>query len=325
MTDRNWRVFPEENPNLVIECDTKGRVRYANPEACARFPDIVEVGWRHPLLDGIHEIIGGFATGRDEYVGREVRFGDAVFEQKVCYSVEDGQALIRIYAHDVTALAQAEEAMHELAQRVVYAQEEERHRVSRELHDEAGQALAALKISLQLMCDDAEQLAPDLVTGLEDAVALVESTRDQIRIIARDLRPPALDGLGLDMALESFCRDFARRTNLSIDYTGATDLVAPDAVEVALYRLLQEALSNVAMHANASAVAVALSAPPGMIRLTIADDGRGFEPAALESTDAPPGIGLPGMRERIELLDGSLTINAAPGAGTTIEAELPVR
>ncbi len=323
MTEREWRVFPEENPNIVIECDAKGTVRYANPEARARFPDIVEVGWRHPLLAGIHEEIGGFATGRDEYVSREVRLGDAVFEQKVCYSVVSGEAFIRIFAHDVTALAAAEAAMHELAQRVVYAHEEERHRVSRELHDEAGQALAALKISLQLMRDDAAGTAPDLVAGLDDAVQLVESTRDQIRIIARDLRPPALDGLGLDVALESFCHDFARRTNLTIDYAGADGLSAADAVEIALYRLLQEALSNVATHAAATKVVVRLRQADGVISLTISDDGIGFDPGAVSRRRPDAGIGLAGMRERIELLDGALSIESGPGRGTTIAAEVP--
>ena len=321
MTDRDWRVFPEENPNLVIESDAKGAVRYANPQALERFPDILELGWRHPLLAGIHEIIGGFATGEDEHVSRELRLGDAVFEQKVCFSREGAETLIRIYAHDVTALADAEEKMHELAQRVVYAQEEERHRVSRELHDEAGQALAALKVSLQLMRDDAAAADPELAAGLDDAVALIDSTRDQIRHIARDLRPPTLDGLGLDMALASVCADFARRTNLTIDYASAGDIGAPDAVEVALYRLLQEALSNVAQHAAASAVAVRLERVDGSVRLTIGDDGVGFDPAAVEA--AAPGLGLAGMRERIELLDGTFTLDSS-GAGTTVTAELPV-
>ncbi len=325
MAERDWRVFPEENPNLVIESDARGVVRYANPEALARFPDIVEAGWRHPLLLGIHEIIGGFATGRDEYVSREVHIDDAVFEQKVCFSVEDGETLIRVYAHDVTALAHAEMQMHELAQRVVYAQEEERHRVSRELHDEAGQALAALKISLQLMRDDVATDSAGLASGLDDAVALVESTRDQIRLIARDLRPPSLDGLGLGMALEGFCNDFAKRTNLAIRYSSSGDVTAPDAVEMCLYRLLQEGLSNVAVHAAASRVDVALERDGAVIRLSIVDDGAGFEPAAVAGRSPESGLGLAGMRERIELLDGVLVIESASGRGTSITAELPVR
>ncbi|HSF84316.1 MAG TPA: ATP-binding protein [Acidimicrobiia bacterium] len=325
MTERDWRVFPDENPNLVIEIDAKGNVRYANPEARTRFPDIDAIGWRHPLLSGIHSIIGGFATGRDEYVSREVRLGDSVFEQKVCFSVEDGETLIRVYAHDVTALARAESRAHELAQRVVYAQEEERHRVSRELHDEAGQALAALKISLQLMRDDAVASHAELVPGLDDAVSLVESTRHQIRLIARDLRPPSLDGLGLEMALGGFCNDFAKRTNLAIRYSSTGEVAAPDAVEVCLYRLLQEGLSNVAVHAAAAGVEVALDRDGDVIRLSIADDGVGFDPAEVAERTTETGLGLAGMRERIELLDGVLSIEAAVGKGTSITAELPVQ
>lgn len=319
MDDRDWSLFPEENPNLVIECDTTGQVRYANPEAVARFPDIVSEAWRHPLLRGIHEIIGGFATGRDEHVSRKIDLGEAVFEQKICFSA-GGDARIRVYTHDVTALTRAEEKAQALARRVVVAHEEERHRVSRELHDEAGQALAALKISLQLMRDDVADRVPEVRAELDDAVGLVESTRDQIRIIAHDLRPPVLDGLGLDLALRSFCEDFSRRTQIDIEYVSNAPHPAPDAVEVALYRLLQEALSNVAVHAAAERVSVELQEGDEMLRLAVVDDGRGFS-----GTIPATGIGLAGMRERIELLDGSLQIESSPGAGTRVMASLPKR
>lgn len=319
MAERDWRLFPDENPNLVIESDTAGRVRYANPEAMARFPDIVASGWRHPLLAGIHEIIGGFATGRDKYVTRKIDLGDAVFEQKICFSAAEAEAFIRVYTHDVTALTRAEEATQELARRVVVAQEEERHRVSRELHDEAGQALAALKISLQLMRDDVADRSPELSAGLDDAVALVETTRDQIRIIAHDLRPPVLDGLGLDLTLRSYCGDFARRTHLAIDYRSTAPEPAPDAVEVSLYRLLQEALSNVAVHAAATSVTVELSSTDDTLRLAVADDGKGFS-GPLPSS----GMGIAGMRERIQLLNGTISIESAPNAGTRIVASLPI-
>jgi signal transduction histidine kinase len=320
MAERDWRLFPDENPNLVIESDTAGTVRYANPEAMARFPDIVAVGWRHPLLAGIHEIIGGFATGRDEHVTRRIDLGDEVFEQKICFSAVGDEVLIRVYTHDVTALTRAEEAMHELARRVVVAQEEERHRVSRELHDEAGQALAALKISLQLMRDDLDDTAgAGFGVGLDDAVALVETTRDQIRIIAHDLRPPVLDGLGLDRTLQSFCADFARRTHLAISYSSNQPPGASDAVEISLYRLLQEALSNVAVHSKATAVDVALDASDGRLTLSVVDNGTGFDGAIPSS-----GIGIAGMRERIRLLNGTFEIESRNGAGTSVIASLPV-
>jgi signal transduction histidine kinase len=227
--------------------------------------------------------------------------------------------LFRVYTHDVTALTRAEEAMHELARRVVVAQEEERHRVSRELHDEAGQALAALKISLQLMSGDVDDRAPALSAGLEDAVALVEATRDQIRLIAHDLRPPSLDGLGLDMALRTFCQDFARRTGLAIDYKSNKPAVVSDAVEMCLYRLVQEALSNVAVHAAATSVDVDLSAFDDALTLTVADNGTGFGGAIPSS-----GMGIAGMRERIQLLNGTLAIESQIGAGTRVVASLPV-
>ena len=121
---RSWATFPEANPNVVIECDTKGTVRYANPVAARRFPDLETLGWRHPLLVGVHELIGGFATGEEEYVAREVDLGDAVFEQKIIPTQVGDEVHIRVYMTDVTALRRAEEEINDLAHRIVLAQED---------------------------------------------------------------------------------------------------------------------------------------------------------------------------------------------------------
>lgn len=320
---RRWQAFPEENPNLVIECDAEGGVRYANPEARSRFPDLEGLGWRHPLLVGVHELVGGIDQHRDEYVSREVDLDEGVFEQKICFSLTAGSTVFRIYAHDVTALRRTEEAMEALATRLVVAQEEERHRVSRELHDEAGQALVALKISMQLIRDDAAAVADELVPSLEQAVDLVEATRDQLRVIAHDLRPPALDTVGLNGALEGFCADFAGRAGLEINYSGTEGVVLGDAPEISLYRFLQEALTNIAAHAQASDVQVTLEEASGEVRLTVTDDGVGFELELLDEHTAT-GMGIAGMRERIELLGGTVTIESALTSGTSVTARLPV-
>ena len=184
-----------------------------------------------------------------------------------------------------------------LTMQVVAEEEEERHRVSLELHDEAGQALTALKISLGLIHSDmSEELGP-LRDRLAGAVDLTDATMEQIRLLARGLRPPELDAVGLNGTLEGYCREFASRTAIPITYVGEETDFVNDAVNISFYRFLQEALTNVAKHAQATNIAVTLDQGKGLVNLTVVDDGRGFAPQT-----APPdpakfkGIGLLGLR-----------------------------
>ncbi|MFN2486944.1 MAG: sensor histidine kinase, partial [Acidimicrobiia bacterium] len=146
---------------------------------------------------------------------------------------------------------------------------------------------------------------------------------EQIRLVARALRPPALDALGLNASLEEFCRDFGRRTDLAIAYRGRVEIEPTDAVAVSLYRFLQEALANVAMHAHASRVDVTLRGGEQMIALWVRDDGVGMDPAVIARSRL--GQGIVGMKERIELLFGSIWVLSSPGKGVHLLARLPIR
>ncbi|MCA9900312.1 MAG: sensor histidine kinase [Ardenticatenaceae bacterium] len=317
-------TFPEQNPNMVIETDLLGRPTYMNPEARQRFPELWQKGSSHPLLKGLRPIVAAFVDTDQEFVGREVDMGDVVVEQKVCYTIEGDVYRLRIYAHDITARKRAEEAIQGLAKRIVQAQEEERHRISRELHDEAGQALTALKIALEIIQGDVPATEESLRQNLDEAIALTDSARDQIRMLARGLRPPALDTVGLNLTLEDFCQTFGRRTQLAIQYEGSSGLKLSGAVNICLYRVLQEALTNVAKHAQAEQVWVKLWQDETAVHLSIADDGLGFQKkgtAPLQSS----GLGLLGMQERVELLNGRLELRTIPGEGTTVTANLPLR
>jgi PAS domain S-box-containing protein len=214
-----------------------------------------------------------------------------------------------------------------LAQQVVLAQEEERYRVSRELHDEAGQALTALKVSLEIILSGLPTTHDgdgQLRQSLNKALALCETTSAQIRSLAHDLRPAALDDLGLDLALEGFCRDFAERTNMSISYTGEDIPAISNEAGICLYRVLQEGLTNVARHAQAQQVHVALCRDKANAKLIIKDDGRGFA-VRPELFHAGPmqGIGLLGMQERLESLGGQLGIESGFGQGAQLTAIVP--
>lgn len=333
LTDKlTWlAAFPEQNPNLVIEVDLQsGGTTYLNPVAQQVFPDLWEKGMSHPLFQGIDELLPSFQQGEFDYVAREVDLGPTVFEQKVCYMP---QGLLRIFAHDITARKRAEESVQELAtqarrlaHQVVRAQEEERRRLSRELHDEAGQALTALRISLELLQAQLPAIGGNVHESVGEMISLTDTTRRQLRELAQGLRPPALDTVGLDLTLAELCRSFSQRTRLAINYHGADLPPLPGEVDVSLYRFVQEALTNVANHARATHVEVAMTYDTQQgLCLIVRDNGLGFEvrPKNDNSLPALPGLGLVGLQERLELLGGWLAVTSAPGQGTTLLACIP--
>jgi signal transduction histidine kinase len=221
-------------------------------------------------------------------------------------------------------LAATRAQLRELAHRSISEREEERRRWARTLHDEAGQALTVLRIDLELMQQDLPARCGSLRQRMADAVVLTGATLEQIRLLAQDLHPPALDDLGLSLTLEVFCRDFSKRTGLVIEYHGLEAPALPLAVRVCLYRCLQEALTNVVKHACATQVRVALRGDAEMVSLSVEDDGRGFDlQTALPLSAWSTGIGLLGMQERLESLGGRLEIETRPSNGTSLAAHVP--
>jgi signal transduction histidine kinase len=143
-------------------------------------------------------------------------------------------------------------------------------------------------------------------------------------LLAHGLRPPALDTIGLNLTMEALFRDFAERTQLLIQYTGCDVGEISDAMNICLYRVLQEALTNIVKHAAARRVDASLTCADGNVKLIVIDDGRGFAANAQHLHDQLPGIGLLGMRERLELLGGGLDMDSTPGQGLRLTATLPL-
>lgn len=214
------------------------------------------------------------------------------------------------------------ERLRYLTGKVVSAQEEERRRVSRELHDQAGQALTALKMALSNVKADLPQGLEESRQELAEAVSLTDQTMQRIRLLAHDLRPPALDALSLNASLQGLCEEVAGRCHLSVTYRGAETASLPDAAAISFYRFLQEALTNVVKHADANGVEVVLEVDDGTVTLSVTDDGQGF--VASEGVSAGNGIGLIGVQERFELLGGRLKIDSEPGRGTRLTASVPL-
>ena len=229
-------------------------------------------------------------------------------------------------AHLFAEVRSAHGRLRQLAQQVVTTQEEERRRLSRELHDEAGQVLTALKINLDLLRAGVPEELAELRQGIAEAAELTDQTMEQIRLLAHNLRPPGLENVGLNATLGGLCRDFASWTQLPIHYKGAALPPLPDAVAITMYRFVQEALTNVARHAEASRVDVVLGCENNVLTVSIADDGLGF--LLQEQLSAPnwtAGVGLIGMQERLKMLDGRLEIKTKPGQGTRLVASVQLK
>jgi signal transduction histidine kinase len=209
------------------------------------------------------------------------------------------------------------------------AQEEERRQIARELHDQIGQALTSLLLGLGALEAEADGSSELTVSParLHDLRAIVAETLDGVRDLALGLRPSVLDDLGLVPALQRTIRTFKARHSLVIDFqTLAMEGVRmSQPVETALYRIVQEALTNVVQHAGASRVSLLLEARARAIVVIVEDDGDGFEVHKLMRGPADKRwLGLYGMRERAELLGGTLTIESAPGSGTALFVEVPL-
>ena len=220
-------------------------------------------------------------------------------------------------------IQQKESIRSRLLSNVVSAQERERERISRELHDETGQALTALLVQLRVLEESpAANAFTDQVQILRD---IVSQTLEEIRRLARDLRPATLDDLGLLPTLKSYVKEYARNSGLNVQFDvndlGWTRL--PFQTEVVLYRVAQEALTNVVRHAHANSVLVQLARNDDSISLRVKDNGSGFELGrSIEEEDRC--LGLSGMKERVELIGGKFQITARPGYGTDVHVHVPV-
>jgi signal transduction histidine kinase len=207
-------------------------------------------------------------------------------------------------------------------EKVIAAQEAERQRLARELHDEAAQTLTALSLGLRRLQDDQNLPLPQRKLA-EDLKSQTTGLASELHRLSVELRPSALDRVGLVGALEQYIQEFKRRYTLEAQFESDNldqTSLSPE-IETNLYRIIQEALTNVARHAQARSVSVLLQVRDGQIVTTIEDDGKGFDLAQAQKNGR---LGLFGMQERAAMLGGSLNIEAAPGQGTTVFVKIPL-
>ena len=206
---------------------------------------------------------------------------------------------------------------------MIAAQEDERKRIARELHDSTGQSLTSLLLGLRRLEEAAE--LETLRDRVDDLREIVSASLDEVRRLAWELRPSVLDDMGLVAALQRYVTDYRERHGVAADFLthGLDGKRLPPEVETTIYRIVQEALTNVVRHARAQNVSVMIDRRERKVLLVIEDDGVGFDPAQM--VDGPrPHLGLYGMRERAELLGGKFTVESSAGQGTTLFVDLPI-
>ena len=229
--------------------------------------------------------------------------------------------------HTSRLLAQSrrrQEQLRRLSRQVLSAQEEERKRISRELHDVIAQLLTGIHVQLTILRKAATVNAKGFAKNIARTQQLVEKSVDIVHRFARELRPAMLDDLGLIPALRSFVKRFTRETGLPVNLTAFAGVERlSSAKRTVLYRVAQEALANVAHHAHATRVEARIQRLPKGVRMEIEDNGKSFDAEQMMHAGKSKRMGLLGMRERVEMVGGCFGVESAPGRGTTIRAEIP--
>jgi PAS domain S-box-containing protein len=226
-------------------------------------------------------------------------------------------------AIDITELKAARSALSNLNQRLMRAQEQERSRVARELHDDVCQQIAVFTLDLEHLREQIPGTDADTRRRASELCEGVRTLGDEVRAISHRLHSSKLEFLGLPAAAGSLCREIASSHHLAVDYEHENvPAKLADAIAISVFRVLQEALSNVVKHAGATECRVSLRANDDELRLEVSDNGRGFD---IQSAVAHAGLGLVSMQERLRLVNGRIAIDSRPGAGTTLRASVPLR
>ena len=362
-SESKFRAVVETARDGLMTADESGRIALMNASAEAMFgysqaqvlgkswtlfaPKEMRSEYRRQARQALRNSDGTRSGRTVEAVGR--RKDGTLFPLEFSYSVwgTKGERTFTVIIRDITrrklaaaALEQSEEhhrllffeaqAMQErlrdLSNRILHVQEEERKHISRELHDEVGQALTAVSVNLELLKRHGGARLETLKRKITAAQGQLQETMELVHRFARELRPAMLDDLGLLAALRSHLQRFAARTRLRVNFRGsALAEELGDDQKTVLFRVAQESLTNVAKHARARRVEVRLRKVRAGICLEVTDDGRSFQEQPQSSAKKNQRLGLLGMQERVRLVNGKFSVKPQPGRGTTIRVVLPFR
>ncbi len=251
-------------------------------------------------------------------------------EASISQTTHRGSKLFTVMLRDITERVRAEQALRrsreelqQLSDSILATREEEKRRIARELHDDLGQRLSALKMDMTMLAADVSE-GRDARGILENITAMndvIDDTVASVRRIASDLRPALLDELGMLTAIEWLANDFSNRYGLPVSVDGV-DADVPEQTAIAMFRIVQEALSNVVRHADATTVDVSLAQTDGQIELRVEDNGVGWDKKP-SGSGPRKSLGLLGIRERARLLGGAATVDSEPGKGFRLTVQIP--
>jgi PAS domain S-box-containing protein len=320
----------------IISTDASNTIVLANPSAATMFQTTVEDMQDSPLDRFVRTAAGDGLAGvaragrrATDYALTGMRANGKLFplEGSLSSSIEAGRPIQTIILRDITERQQVQDKLsrshaqlRQLSAALQTIREEERTHIARELHDDLGQLLASLRMDLNLLQKDADGSdSRRLMDGMESNLLMAISS---LRRIASNLRPRALDEGGLYFALHGLRDDFVERHGIPVAlFADEAELRLDDAASTAIFRIVQEALTNIARHAGASNVTMNLFRLDGQLLITIRDDGRGIKPADMEKAES---LGLIGMRERVWAMHGEITVTGDDPPGTRIDIVLPL-
>ncbi|MGA8437636.1 MAG: CHASE3 domain-containing protein [Candidatus Sulfotelmatobacter sp.] len=234
--------------------------------------------------------------------------------------------LVTSAIRDITERKRAEESLRLLSGQLLHLQDQERRRIARELHDSAGQILAALGMNLSLVGSEDGNIAPRAAKAIQESVSLVQELSRELRTISHLLHPPLLDEVGLASALRSYLDGFTERSKIKVDLELPDDLGRlPQDLETSVFRVVQECLTNIHRHSESQVARIRIARSDGQVSLEVEDRGKGIPQEKRQAMDSggTPGVGIRGMRERLRQLGGTLEIKSN-GRGTVVLARLPV-
>jgi PAS domain S-box-containing protein len=353
-TERRLSAMVETTTDAILILDHEQKITLANRAAEQLFGYPKESLLHQPIdmlipprfHSAHHHHVEGFGKtgasvrrmgGEANVVGMRADATEFPIDASISHLLEDGKPLYTVILRDITERKRAEqelrlsrEYLRNLYDNLQTIREEERKRIARELHDDLGQTLGALRIDLTLLRNELPSATPALEKNAELIDKLLLSAITSVRRISSDLRPRPLDDLGLVPALQMLAGEFSQRHNIACEVSAPTeDVRLPDDIASPLFRMVQESLNNVAKHADATHVRIELNVDENSLLLTIADNGKGL---AASDTKKADSFGLIGMRERAWAMGGSLDIRSAEldsGAsqvskGTTVAILIPV-
>jgi signal transduction histidine kinase len=327
-----WRLAERERPDLVLLDvmlpDANGidlcRRMKSDPELNKLFVVLLSAIETSPESQVL-----GLQAGADGYIARPIENRELLARVQALLRIKQAESALR-KAHDelelrvaerTTELSRANEALRALSRRLVEVQESERRFIARELHDEVGQLLTGLKLLLETSLHP--DRAPEQRT-IDEAIDIIQQLLDRIRHLSIDLRPQMLDDLGLVVALEWHFKRYSKQTGIEVQFQHSPfPERLPPHVETVVFRIVQEALTNVARHSGARIVKVRMHVGEETVRAQIEDRGLGFVPE--DARRRGGSTGLISMKERAELIGGDLTIDSATGQGTRLTLELPFK